>query len=197
MDLKLRAHEKRVMGKICRESWLCWESGNGEGRYYWVPFQLFRLKYAFSQEEKTLQFILPNHNSLALIITKCGSICFCTCDGCQQHWKAVIGGGKKRKKSCVCWSRAQWSISDACIPIIALLCFFLWIRKRPINKLVGEQWFCMLNSLIASSQWDCALSELDSWKIHILVIKLDFIYKYWLRGFPSRKLWFLFPFWWA
>lgn len=146
------------MWKICRESWLCLESGNGEGSYYWVPFELFRLKYAFSQEKKTLQFLL--HNSFALIITKCGSICLCTCDGCQQHWKAVSGGGKRRKKvfSYVCWSRAQWSISDARVQIIALLlCLFLWISKVLINKLVGEQWFCILNSVIASSQWDCAL----------------------------------------
>lgn len=34
----------------------------------------------------------PVRNFFALIITKCGSICLCTCDGCQQHWKAVIGG---------------------------------------------------------------------------------------------------------
>lgn len=108
--------------------------------------------------------------------------------------------GEKEKKvfSYVFWCRAQWSISDARVQIIVLLlCLFLWITKLPINRLVGEQWFCMLNSVIASSHWDCVLSELDSWKIHILVIKLDFIYKYWLRGFPSQKLWFLFLSWWT
>lgn len=43
-------------------------------------------KFAFSPEEERIEFLLPAIcNFLALIITKCGSICLCMCAGCQQH----------------------------------------------------------------------------------------------------------------
>lgn len=126
------------------------------------PLELLRLKDAFSQEEKALQFLLPAHNSLALIIAKCGSLCLCTCGGCQQHCKAVIEGKREKSIFLCLLGQSSWSISDALLRLLSFSLAFSCITKPPINRLVGEQRFCMLSSVIASSHWDCALSELDS-----------------------------------
>lgn len=98
---KQRTQEKWVTWKSRRESWL---SSKWKWRRKLLLRSLrvlFRFKYAFSQEKKKKQqrwFLLlpPIRNFLALIITKCGSICLCRRDECQWQWKAVIRGEKKK-----------------------------------------------------------------------------------------------------
>lgn len=78
------------------------------------PLELFRLKDAFSQEEKALQFLLPAHNSLALIIAKCGSLCLCTLMDASSTAKLSLRGKEKKVFSCVCWGRAYGAFQMLC-----------------------------------------------------------------------------------
>lgn len=103
---KTESSGKQAVCRSCRDAWRCSERGNGVGRCCKVPLtHSSDFKYAFSQEKKkkkkkSLVPPPPICNFLALIITKCGGICLCTCDGCQQHWKAVIGGKRRKKSLC-------------------------------------------------------------------------------------------------
>lgn len=65
-----------------------------------LSMPLAKRKKKKRRKKKSLVPPPPICNFLALIITKCGGICLCTCDGCQQHWKAVIGGKRRKKSLC-------------------------------------------------------------------------------------------------
>lgn len=84
--------------------------------------QILSMPLAKRKKKKKKKSLVPPPpicNFLALIITKCGGICLCTCDGCQQHWKAVTGR-KRRKKPPLCFleqssvEHFRCSLSDYC-----------------------------------------------------------------------------------